>query len=141
MLVTQAGLYRGHFGEVDSRGRIFSGHPKDESLRAGICLTMGKLSSNDLSDAKDTWQELLSRWYSESPDSGTHSVACWALRQWKVDLPEITPSTTNPVDRDWNVTPHGFTMIRIPAGQFERTDGRLCVLKATQVFFNVSLRQ
>ena len=85
---------------------------------------MGKLSTNDLSDAKNTWQELLSSWYSESPDSGTHSAACWALRQWKVDLPEITPSTTNPVDRDWNVTPHGFTMIRIPAGQFERTDGK-----------------
>jgi hypothetical protein len=34
MLVTTSGAYRGHCGEVDSRGRIFSGHPKDETLRA-----------------------------------------------------------------------------------------------------------
>ncbi|HIF94180.1 MAG TPA: hypothetical protein EYQ60_13830 [Myxococcales bacterium] len=34
MLVTAGGVYRGHCGEVDSRGRIFSGHPKDETLRA-----------------------------------------------------------------------------------------------------------
>lgn len=34
MLVTASGVYRGHCGEVDSRGRIFSGHPDDETLRA-----------------------------------------------------------------------------------------------------------
>ncbi len=34
MLVTRSGVFRGHCGEVDSRGRIFSGHPKDETLRA-----------------------------------------------------------------------------------------------------------
>ena len=34
MLVTAGGVVRGHCGEVDSRGRIFSGHPKDETLRA-----------------------------------------------------------------------------------------------------------
>jgi hypothetical protein len=34
LLVTPSGVYRGHCGEVDSRGRIFSGHPEDETLRA-----------------------------------------------------------------------------------------------------------
>ncbi len=34
LLVTSAGVYRGHCGEVDSRGRIFSGHRDDETLRA-----------------------------------------------------------------------------------------------------------
>jgi hypothetical protein len=34
MLVTAGGVYRGHCGEVDSRGRIFSGHAMDETLRA-----------------------------------------------------------------------------------------------------------
>lgn len=28
------GVPRGHFGEIDSRGRVFSGDPEDESLRA-----------------------------------------------------------------------------------------------------------
>jgi hypothetical protein len=34
MLVTPSGVFRGHCGEVDSRGRVFSGHPNDETLRA-----------------------------------------------------------------------------------------------------------
>jgi len=34
MLATASGVYRGHCGEVDSRGRIFSGHRDDETLRA-----------------------------------------------------------------------------------------------------------
>ncbi len=34
LLVTPSGVYRGHCGELDSRGRIFSGHHEDENLRA-----------------------------------------------------------------------------------------------------------
>ncbi|MBJ22240.1 MAG: hypothetical protein CL933_22755 [Deltaproteobacteria bacterium] len=34
MWSTPSGLYRGHCGEVDSRGRVFSGDPEDETLRA-----------------------------------------------------------------------------------------------------------
>lgn len=34
MLATASGVFRGHCGEVDSRGRIFSGHREDETLRA-----------------------------------------------------------------------------------------------------------
>lgn len=33
LLVGPAGSYRGHRGEVDSRGRVFSGLPEEESLR------------------------------------------------------------------------------------------------------------
>lgn len=33
MLTSPSGLYRGHCGEVDNRGRVFSGQPEDESLR------------------------------------------------------------------------------------------------------------
>ena len=31
--VTHTGLYRGHLGEVDSRGRVFSGSPEEEEAR------------------------------------------------------------------------------------------------------------
>lgn len=31
--VTNTGLYRGHLGEVDSRGRVFSGGPDEEDIR------------------------------------------------------------------------------------------------------------
>jgi hypothetical protein len=34
MLATASGVFRGHCGEVDSRGRVFSGHRDDEMLRA-----------------------------------------------------------------------------------------------------------
>ena len=34
MLATESGVFRGHCGEVDSRGRVFSGHRADETLRA-----------------------------------------------------------------------------------------------------------
>ena len=34
MLATESGVFRGHCGEVDSRGRVFSGHRDDETLRA-----------------------------------------------------------------------------------------------------------
>ena len=34
LLVTASGVYRGHCGELDSRGRIYSGHPEDENLRS-----------------------------------------------------------------------------------------------------------
>ena len=92
---------------------------KDEPLRAGICLSLGKLT--ELGDARQTLADLLSQWYLESPDSGTHGAAGWALRQWNVELPKIVGSGTDSPDRDWKVTPHGFTMVRIPAGQFVRT--------------------
>jgi len=34
MCATASGVFRGHCGEVDSRGRLFSGHREDETLRA-----------------------------------------------------------------------------------------------------------
>jgi hypothetical protein len=33
MLVTPGGSFRGHCGEVDARGRVYSGHPADEEVR------------------------------------------------------------------------------------------------------------
>ncbi|MFP6656401.1 MAG: DUF455 family protein, partial [Myxococcota bacterium] len=42
MIVTASGGYRGHCGEVDARGRIFSGHPEDEKLRVDAVSVAGK---------------------------------------------------------------------------------------------------
>jgi len=100
----------------------------DGPLRAGVCLAMGKLTEEQLGDAKAKWQARLTKWYAQSPDSATHSAAAWALRKWNVKkLPEITRDTSEPQNRHWKVTAmgreHGFTMIRIPRGEFERTDG------------------
>ncbi len=93
----------------------------DTSLRSGMCLAMGNLQE-DIEEAEGALRRLLTRWYVEAPDSGTHSAADWALRQWKLELPVLPPDTAEPTNRNWKVTPHGFTMVRIRAGQFERTD-------------------
>lgn len=42
MLTTPGGGYRGHAGEVDSRGRVFSGHRQDEALRAEAAQVAGQ---------------------------------------------------------------------------------------------------
>lgn len=41
MLTTPAGGYRGHCGEIDHRGRVFSGHALDETLRAEAAMIAG----------------------------------------------------------------------------------------------------
>ena len=41
MLASESGVYRGHCGELDHRGRIFSGDPDDEALRAGAAAVAG----------------------------------------------------------------------------------------------------
>lgn len=45
MLATASGVFRGHCGEFDSRGRIFSGHRDDETLRADAA-TVAERASN-----------------------------------------------------------------------------------------------
>lgn len=41
MLNAPGGLYRGHFGELDHRGRVFSGDREDETLRAEAAAVAG----------------------------------------------------------------------------------------------------
>ncbi|MCB9722776.1 MAG: hypothetical protein H6748_01860 [Spirochaetaceae bacterium] len=41
MLASPSGVYRGHVGEVDSRGRVFSGDADDETLRAEGAVVAG----------------------------------------------------------------------------------------------------
>ena len=89
-----------------------------------MCLAMGNLSVEQIGDAKVNLQGLLTKWHQQAPDSGTHSASGWALRQWDLNLPEIIGDVGDPKDRNWKVTPYGFTMVRIPAGAVERTSGK-----------------
>ncbi len=45
MWSTPSGVYRGHCGEVDSRGRVFSGDREDESLRADAAAVASRARS------------------------------------------------------------------------------------------------
>ncbi|MFK7897631.1 MAG: hypothetical protein AB8G23_17485 [Myxococcota bacterium] len=42
MLTSASGLYRGHCGELDHRGRVFSGHREDETLRGDAAILAGR---------------------------------------------------------------------------------------------------
>lgn len=93
----------------------------DSALRSGICLGIGSILPEDLPvDEMKESQELLAHLYRTKPDPGTHSAAGWALRQWKVPLPEFV-FASEPIDgRDWYTNSVGMTMLKIPAGSFVR---------------------
>jgi formylglycine-generating enzyme required for sulfatase activity len=79
---------------------------------------------------KRAWgASLLTEWYF-SPDGGTHSAAGWALRQWNLPEPPVDETRLGGKEGGWMVTQQtGLTMIRIPAGQFERTLDELSGMK------------
>lgn len=90
-------------------------------FRSGFCLAMGSIPGDWVTlDAKKAWQPVLADWYINSPDSGTHSAAGWALRKWELEIPKIA-SSTEIADKNWYVNDLGMTMIKIPAGSFVRS--------------------
>jgi len=46
-ILTPSGLYRGHRGEIDSRGRVFTGHVHEEALREAAAALAGSARSED----------------------------------------------------------------------------------------------
>jgi len=84
------------------------------ALRSGVCLGVGSISSDLVSDAyKESWRKHASQWFTEKPDSSTHSAAGWLLRQWKLPIPEIPNANAIVPHRDWFVNSVGSTMVRI----------------------------
>jgi formylglycine-generating enzyme required for sulfatase activity len=94
---------------------------EDPAFRSGMCLALGRIPVDRLdSEAKQQLQSLMEDWYETSLDTGTHSAANWALRQWGAELPDL-PASNQPVgERDWHVNHVGMTMLRIPAGTYFR---------------------
>jgi formylglycine-generating enzyme required for sulfatase activity len=92
-------------------------------LRSGICLGIGSISLDKISPrAKQAWQQLLSDWYQQEQDTGTHSAAGWALQKWGLPRPEIASSPEPTKGRQWYVNSVGITMLRIAEGSFFRRD-------------------
>ncbi len=106
----------------DLRRLATYGHSRtDPALRSGLCLAVGSVSQERVSESDRTaWNPVFAKLYETAVDSGTHSAAGWALRQWGVELP-VLPSTTQPIDgRQWFVNSLGMTLLRIAPGQFTR---------------------
>jgi hypothetical protein len=104
----------------------------DPALRSAVCLGVGSLPPAEVDAATQrAWVKLLSDWYQTARDTGTHSAAGWALRQWGVELPKITASHQPAEGREWHVNSVGLTMLRIPAGNLDVKDEYGCPRRLT----------
>ena len=84
------------------------------ALRSGICLAVGSIPSDRVSEAnQQLWKTLATQWYVEKGDTSTHGAASWLLRQWRFSLPEISKQNEIMPQRDWFVNSVGSTMLRI----------------------------
>lgn len=91
--------------------------------RAAICLAIGSVSVDRIKIGRaQAWRSVLQHWYINDPDSGVHSAADWALRQWNFTVPLVATSTRPTDDKRWSVNAVGMTMLRVPAGSFQRQD-------------------
>jgi formylglycine-generating enzyme required for sulfatase activity len=91
----------------------------DSAFRSGLCCAMAAVSPDAVGpEEKNACELALRDWYRSKPDAGTHSAAGFALEQWKLALPPITPTTHAENGAHWYVNSIGMTMVLIPAGEF-----------------------
>jgi serine/threonine protein kinase/formylglycine-generating enzyme required for sulfatase activity len=95
----------------------------DSALRSGVCLAVGSIALAQATEAaRAAWKPVLTEWYETAPDGVTHSAAGWALRQWGIAAPAVSPTSQPSEGRLWFVNSLGMTMLRINPGAFVRKD-------------------
>jgi serine/threonine protein kinase/formylglycine-generating enzyme required for sulfatase activity len=96
----------------------------DAGLLYGLSLSLGKVPKRDFQASWVGWRNLMLRWHCDHPDSGVHSATGWALRRWGETLPDLSDPSSRAPPNSRNWWPHklGFTLLRIPAGEFEQID-------------------
>lgn len=109
-------------GDLNTLAEVLSS-VDDSALRPAICLAIGSVSPDEIAvDARQRWRELLERWYLTVVDAGSHSASGWALRQWKLPLPEVPVTVPSESGHEWAHTEAGLVLVRVPAGSFQRQD-------------------
>ena len=86
----------------------------DEAFRSGLCAALGTIDSAERGHLSDVLWNL----YRNAPDGGTHSAAGWALREWGLALPVLTPTAGSDSHRRWFVNGQGIPMMEVAAGEF-----------------------
>ncbi len=123
-----------------SRLATYSQARSDGALRSGLCLAVGSIPLERLTDAeREAWKPVLTQLYGTASDGATHSAAGWALRQWGIQVPAL-PATRQPTDgRQWLVNSAGMTLLKINPGTFVRKDetpeSRDQTVQLTRAFF------
>lgn len=91
-------------------------HDASPALRSGLCLAVGSIPLDQLQSlkVKQKWVNIFSS-YLDQPDTGAHSAAGWALRNWDEELETtIKPSTDSAGGRNWSHNSVGMAMLKIP---------------------------
>ena len=91
-------------------------------LRSGMSLAIGGVERPS-AKAKEAWEKVFTQWYRSAPDSGTHSAAAWALRQWSLPVPPTTFTDEPSPPRDWWHPSKELVMLRIPGGHLAKSFG------------------
>ncbi len=78
----------------------------DWQLCSALCLAVGGVSPDRLAltpEALPTWRGVLTEWYRNRPDAGTHSAARWTLTReaWDVVLPELQQCSSEAQRKQW----------------------------------------
>jgi formylglycine-generating enzyme required for sulfatase activity len=82
-----------------------------------LCLALGSASSNEVTETeKEAWQPVLQQWHCQLPEAVTHAASGFALRAWRLPVPDVSESSVATTGYDWEWTKMGLTMLRIPAG-------------------------
>ncbi|TWT97357.1 bifunctional serine/threonine-protein kinase/formylglycine-generating enzyme family protein [Neorhodopirellula pilleata] len=95
-----------------------------DDVRYALCLALGRVMPDRVPPAsRQTLTHLLENIRNATNDAGVFSASDWSLRRWKGDggrTREVDQSNIHPAVV---VDEFGVEMIRIPAGEFRRSDG------------------
>jgi serine/threonine protein kinase/formylglycine-generating enzyme required for sulfatase activity len=109
-------------GDVDKLATYFQSRT-DPALRSGICLGVGSIASEKLTEAKrEVWEPVLTQWYEAASDGVTHSAADWSLRQWGIEAPALPAASLPSESRHWFVNSLGMTLLEFKPGKFVTKD-------------------
>lgn len=93
-------------------------------IRYGLILALGTMQSDQIPNQDcSSLVEKLKHHFLIKDDTGVHNAAGWALRNWGIDLPPVGHTTAYASSNHWLVDQVGIKMVRVPAGQFQRSDG------------------
>ncbi len=119
----------------------FAGQLNDPALQSGLLTGLGAVRLEEVTiDAKRAWQPILTNWFQHANDAAVHSAAEWLLRRWRLEIPSIAASNA-PVDgHQWQITKNSLSMVRIPAGTFQRRYGLMAKIAADPEFLTAPLQ-
>ncbi|HVC97017.1 MAG TPA: SUMF1/EgtB/PvdO family nonheme iron enzyme [Pirellulales bacterium] len=110
--------YAGWHGDLSTADELVA-MDASPAFRSGLCAALGTIAPEMLEPAeRDAVARAFAKLFREAPDASTHSAAGWALRQWKLDLPAVTPQRRPPPDYRWFVNGEGMTMVEIAPRKF-----------------------